>query len=451
MPFVRRLWPLSLSLVVAFALAAGPRANAARADTRAAVEKNVVGFLETQLREYAGTEGPFVDGVWTSPENACWACNNGGPATAAAALYVVTGSTKPEYRSDSIETIEAAIATGQNANGSFTGPPTNHMSPGMTTEFFGVEFGTVYHLLAATLSPAQRTRWQRALAEAASFLITDGDTKWYANGNVNLGYTEFLYLVWQATGEVRFKKAYEESWEFTLHPPQNKFPGCGWVTVTPPNSEDGAGGTGYLAETGEGGTGFDAEYAQFQLDEASRLYLLSHDPRALRLSNMLMNILTPRINKVSWMLDTSGGSRHLQQGRQVGFMASAFAVLGLSGLRPELAQYTLPQIEKEESWYPQPFQADSGGFRRAFGGDVATIALAAAPPPGLPVEVQADGGVALPIDATPLSLKQALTSKPRNVAAKHRRRAPSRRRRGARASRVRSHPRHSKHSKHKAR
>ena len=385
MPHVRRLRPLARSLALALLLTAGVSAGSARADTRSAVESNVVGFLETQLREYAGPEGPFVNGVWVSPENACWACNEGGPATGAATVYALTGRTRPELLSESAQTIDTAIATRQNADGSFTGPPSNTQSPGITTMFFGNEFGMVYHLLASSLSVAQRERWQRSLASAANFLITDGDTNWYANGNINLGYTEFLYLVWQATGERRFEQAYEESWAFTLHPPQNRFPGGGMVTLTAPAREDGADGAGYLAETGEGGTGYDPEYSSLQLDVASRLYLLSHDPRALRLANMLVNLLLPRINKSTWMLDTSGGSRHPEQGRQVGFMASAFAVLGLSGVRSELTQYVLPQVEKEETWFPQPFQADSGVFRRAFGSNVSTIALAAAAPTVLQV------------------------------------------------------------------
>ncbi len=412
---------IALSLVAI----GGVHAATARAEARTSVETNVVGFLGNQLDEYAGREGPFTAGVWSSPENSCWACNNGGPATGAAGLYVLTGSTRRQLRSESEQTIETAIATHQNANGSFTGPPSNTESSGITTMFFGVEFGTTYRLLASFLTSAQRARWQRSLAAAANFLISDGDTSFYANGNINLGYTEFLYLVWQATGENRFEQAYDESWAFTLAPPQSRFPGCGLVTLTTPTRQDGANGAGYLAETGEGGTGFDPEYSALQLDIASRLYLLSHDQRALRIANMLVNVLMPRINVATWMLNTSGGSRHSQQGREVGFMASAFAVLGLAGIRPELDQYILPQIEKEESWYPQPFQADSGVFRRALGADVTTIALAAAEPSLLSSYARPDGSLG--------PLAGARQNAPRSTKARHR----NRRRHGGSASRGR--------------
>jgi hypothetical protein len=431
---IRRCWPLAFTLVLGFLLAPAVRADPARADTQSVVESNVVRFLESQLRAYAGSEGPFVEGVWTSPENACWACNNGGPATGAAALYVLTGRARPEFLSESKQTIEMAIATRQNADGSFTGPPTNTESPGITTMFFGVEFGTVYRLLANSLSTEQRERWQRSLAAAANFLITHGDTKWYANGNINLGYTEFLYLVWQATGEARFEQAYEESWVFTAHPPQSRFPGGGWVTVAAPSREDGADGSGYLAETGEGGTGFDPEYASLQLDMASRLYLLSHDRRALRLANMLVNLLMPRINTTTWLLNTSGGTRHTQEGRQVGFIASAFAVLGFAGLRPELTSYVLPQITTEENWYPLPGQGDSGVFRRAFGADVATIALAAAGPTGLPAQRQPGSGVTLARKVKRTSLK-APKQASHKIAKSHHRRPVRRHARGARSRR----------------
>ncbi len=199
--------------------------------------------------------------------------------------------------------------------------------------FFGLEFGTTYHLLESDLDPATRASWQASLAAAANYLIDSGDTTWYANGNINLGYTEFLYLVWQATGNTTYEQAYSASWNFTMGPPQNRFPGSGLVITQQPTQADGSDGMAYLTESGAGGNGFDADYTQTQLDTACRLYLLSGDPRALRLANMLLNTLMPRVNTSTWMLDTSGGTRHTEQGREDGFMTSAFAVLGLDGGR----------------------------------------------------------------------------------------------------------------------
>jgi hypothetical protein len=340
-------------------------------------EANALGFLNSELQQYATTLGPFQNGVWVSPDNTCWACNNGGPATAAATAYVLGGGTQPQLLSEAEQTIDTAIATRQNADGSFSGPPGDTQSAGIATMFFGLEFGTTYHLIASDLGPANRAVWRASLAAAADYLINSGDTTWYANGNINLGYTEFLYLVWQATGDTFYERAYNASWDFTMNPPQNRFPGSGLVITQQPTKADGSDGMAYLTESGPGGNGFDADYTQTQLDTACRLYLLSGDPRALWLANMLLNTLMPRINTSTWMLDTSGGTRHTQAGREDGLWTSAFAVLGLAGGRSSLVQYILPELRQEEVWYSEPGQADSAVFRRAFGNSIALVALTA--------------------------------------------------------------------------
>ncbi len=371
--------------VLAMSIAAGcgaAKVHAQSTDAQA-VEANVVPFLFAQLAAYAGPEGPYVAGTWKSTNNVCWACDNGGPATAAATLYVLTGRSRPVLLDQARQTIDTAIATRQGPDGAFSGPRGDTQSAGVATMFFGVELGTAYRLLAPSLSAATRARWQRSLASAAGYLVAAHDVTWYANGNINLGYTELLYLAWQATGDTTLEQDYEDSWAFTLDPPQARFPGAGLVTVRNPTLADGANGDGYLAEIGPGGTGFDAEYSSLQLDVACRLYLLSGDPRALRLANLLLNVLMPRVNTSSWMLATDHGTRHTQADRHVGFITAAFAVLGFDGGRSDLAHYALPQLLAEEAWYPQPGQADSGVFRRAIGNSVALVALAAAQP-GVP-------------------------------------------------------------------
>jgi hypothetical protein len=372
-----------LMLVLAIGTAALRSASYATADptppTPASVEASAFGFLNSELQAYATTLGPFQNGVWTdSSDNTCWACNNGGPATAAATAYMLSGGDQPQLLSEAEQTINTAIATRQNADGSFSGPPGDTQSANVSTMFFGLEFGTTYHLLASDLDLATRTNWQASLAAAANYLIDSGDTTWYANGNINLGYTEFLYLVWQATGNTTYEQAYNASWNFTMDPPQDRFPGSGLVITQQPTQADGADGMAYLTEAGVGGNGFDPDYTQTQLDTACRLYLLSGDPRALRLANMLLNTLMPLVSTSTWLLNTSGGTRHPQQGREDGFMTSAFAVLGLDGGRSSLVADILPELEQEEAWYPQPGEADSAVFRRAFGDSIALVALAAA-------------------------------------------------------------------------
>src|SRR6185436_19574088 len=114
------------------------------------------------------------------------------------------------------------------------------------------------------------------VAGAADFLIRNGNLTWYTNGNINIGNTELFYLAWRVSGAERFRQAYNQSWAFTLHPPQDRWPGFGLQLLdTGSSSVDDNGAAGYLAESGGGQPGFDAEYAGVQLDVVSHLYVLS--------------------------------------------------------------------------------------------------------------------------------------------------------------------------------
>jgi len=370
----------STFLVLASPGQAGQRTSAV-ASAATATEANVIPFMKQQLADYANAvDGPFENGVWTDtdPSGDCWACENGGPATGAATLYVLGGASDHALLAEAEETINTAIAEQQTPDGGFTPPAGDSQPEGIATMFFGVEFGTTYRLLAPYLSAATRGAWQRSLAAVGNYLMTSNSTTYYVNGNINLGMTELLWLIWQATGQSQFLQDYNNSWNFILDPPQSKFPGSGWVTVQAPTQADGSDGSGYFTESGPGGNGYDSEYSSLQLDVASRLYLLSGDPRALRAANMLINMEMPRVNTSTWKLDTSNGTRHTEPDRYVGFQTSSFATLGLNAGRSDLIQYILPSLEEEEIWYPQPYQADGGVFRRAFGNSIAAIALATA-------------------------------------------------------------------------
>jgi hypothetical protein len=274
------------------------------------------------------------------------------------------------------QTINTAISTRQQPSGQFTPPAGDTQPSGIATIFFGLEFGTVYHQLAAVLDQATRARWQSSLAAAADYLARTGNLTWYSNGNINLSEITFFWLVWQATGNTKYERDYNSLWKFTLHPPQNEFPGSGLVVVKAPTKADGSDGMGYLTETGAGGTGFDASYTSTQLDNLCRLYLLSRDPRVLYLANLEINMLLPRINS-SFVLNISSGTRHTEANAQAGIMTSSFAVLGLVGGRTDLASKILPYLNVLESWYNVSGQADTPVYRRGLATDVSMIALAA--------------------------------------------------------------------------
>jgi hypothetical protein len=227
------------------------------------------GFLSSEITAYTHPRRSFTDGVWNSPNKICWACNNGGPATAAATAYMLGGRSQPELLREAQETIDIAIGRRQHANGSFSAPAGDTQSPEIATMFFGVEMGNTYLQLQSVLGPARRARWQKSLARAASYLIHNGNVSWYTNGNINLGNIELLYLAWRATGDRTFQKAYESAWSFVLSPPRDKWPGDGLIIRRRPTRADGSDGKGYLAENGAAGIGFDAEYAELQLDVAS--------------------------------------------------------------------------------------------------------------------------------------------------------------------------------------
>jgi hypothetical protein len=249
-------------------------------------------------------------------------------------------------------------------------------SEDIDTAWYGDELGTVYDLLAKELPARTRQTWQQSLADAADFIENSGAASWYANGNINLAYTELFWLTWKATDDQRFLTDYNESWGFTSNPPQNRWPGAGWITVKAAGVSSGADGVGYFTESNGGKPGFDAEYSMIQLDVLARLYLLSRDPRVLKAANMVLNMEMPRINTHTWMLDASQGSRHPQPGRYIGWLTSAFTVLGLEGGRSGLLADIVPDLTAEETWFGEAGQADSPQFRRAFGSDLSVIALA---------------------------------------------------------------------------
>jgi hypothetical protein len=372
---------LVLGVVAFFALCSGALADST------ALLNGAQSLLSTEVQAYGGSQGPFANGYWNTTDTGCWACDQGGPATGAATLALLSSTggrssspTSSPYFGQAVATINTAIATRQGANGAFTDPGATGQSTEMATEFFGVEFGTVYRELSPYLSAATKASWQKSLSAAADYLIQNGNVTWYTNGNVNLGNTEFFYLVWQATGDAKYQQAEQQAWDFMVSPPQSQWPGDGLVIVKQPTQSDGSDGQAYLAETGSGGTGFDPEYTSLQLDIASRFYLLSGDPKVLRLANMLANMVLTRTNQSTWMLDTSGGTRHTDSNRYVNLLSSAFAVLGERGGRSDLDAIASSELQAETAAYEQqPWQDYNPVFRRALGNDISTIALAAAP------------------------------------------------------------------------
>ncbi len=374
------------ALAVAFgsALVGAPPATAAARVGQApdpAVVQGVTRLLRDSLFALSERSGPddpqyFADGVWNSADPSCWYCQVGA-GTAAAVLWRATGGRDPGLAALATATFDRAIADHRNADGSFGDP---RDSPDIATMMFGVELGTSYVELGRTLGPARRRRWAAALAGGAEFLIRNGNLSWYTNGNINVGNVELFYLAWRATGEPRFRRAYDAAWRFALGPSQSRWPGFGLHRLSESVRSVGGvalhGPAGYLAESGGGRPGFDPEYTELQLDVTSRLYVLSHDPRALRLANLLVNAVLPRVN-ADWYLNTSGGTRHTQPNRYVPFLTPALAVLGWLGHRRDLAALLPAQFAEVDQVYRGALTYSSINMYRGLGNEVAVMLQAA--------------------------------------------------------------------------
>jgi hypothetical protein len=336
-------------------------------------------LLHASLLSLSQRSGPndqqyFADGLWHSGDEGCWPCQV-GPGTAAAVLWRAEGGGDRELRRLAVSTFDRAIADHRNPNGSL-GDPAD--SPDITTMMFGVELGSAYLELAPSLDSSRRSRWRQTLVGAADFLIANRNLTWYTNGNVNIGNAELFYLAWRAGGKRRHLDAYNAAWTFALNP-RSRWSGFGLhvaaQTATP--GQWWVGSAGYLAESGGGAPGFDPEYSQLQLDVVSRLYVLSRDPRALRLSNLLVNALLPRVND-AWDLDTSGGTRHPQPDRHVPLITPAFAALGWVGGRADLAARLPSQFARVDREYRAALTYSHRNMYRGLGNQVSVIVQAAA-------------------------------------------------------------------------
>jgi hypothetical protein len=344
-PCVGRLLLLciaGISVLVPVTGTASAQANAASA-AYAASASNISSLTQTVVGSYqersSGSDSRYYRvGLWISDDMACWTCDM-GPAVADAVLARRDASRLPVV----IASFDRALSDHQAADGSFTG---GDPSPGINTAFFVPQSATALIAIGDRLDPATRARWTAAVTGGASYLINAGHVNWYANGNLNLAYAEVLYLAWRVSGQQRFADAYEAEWSFLVSPPAPRWAGYGLILTRAPTRPDGSDGAGYLTEDGGSGPGFDPEYTELQIDTASSLYVLSHDARALRLMNLLVNQELPRVD-ASFTLDATNGSRH---SLRTAFMTSGLAVLVNHG-RADLAPLLPVQTARIDSEY----------------------------------------------------------------------------------------------------
>jgi len=325
-------------------------------------------------RTYRGDE-EYFSGSWRSGDPGCWMCST-GPGAAAAVLATFPGPKAAYYRRLAVETFTNAIKSRELPNGSYANPQEPATGYSIPTLFFGVELGQAYLQLRAQLDRATRALWQSALARAADYLVDTGLVTYYANGNINLQLTELLFEAWQATGSTELHTEYEKSWTFTMFPGSN-WPGDGLIVTSGSVADNGATGTGFLAESGGALPGYDPDYTQLQADEAARLYEYSHDRRALLLMNLLTNQLLLRRSD-GWLLQTAGGTRHTQSGsRLIPFTDSAIPVLAWLGARHDLVRDLPGQLKELRLDMCGGLTYSYANLYRELGNEVAVILRAA--------------------------------------------------------------------------
>lgn len=310
----------------------------------------------------------YSNGTWTNPDSSCWSCLDSA-ATAAAVLYRQGGETDPTLLNTAVQTYNNAITFEEQPTGFFRGNPST--SGPLTTEFLLVELGTTYFELHDRLSQTTKASWSSAVQRAADYLISSGQTSWYANGNIQLRLAEDMWLAWKITGFGRFDVAYEHEWTFAMSPPQTRWPGFGLHITKSPARADGSDGSAYLAESNGGTPGFDPMYTMTQLDTATSMWILSRDPRDLRLMNMLLNQLLPRVSSM-WTLDATGGTR---KDTVLPFYDVAPEVLFADGDRPDLALGATLQLWRLEVEFTNTGDYDNPNYYKGLSGWVSMLLL----------------------------------------------------------------------------
>lgn len=324
-------------------------ASAAPMSAAAVAKVGTLGSLtQTVLASYSAKDNAsdpryFSNGLWVNGDTSCWTCNV-SPGVAAGALGAADDD--DDLVAQSVATFNRAIDDNQHADGSFYGTDGRTMA-GIDTAFFLRDLGVTYLELSSKLSASTKQKWSDALSDGADYLIAAGHTKFYVNGNINLLMTEDLYLAWRASGAQRFADAYQASWTFTMSPPQPRWNGYGLVITKAPTQDDGSDGKAYLTESSGSGPGFDPAYTQVQADDAASLWVVSHDPRALRLAQMLVNTILPRVDATG-TYDASGGSR---KDLKEPFITPALAIVVRDGGRSDLEDELNMQVGRITAEY----------------------------------------------------------------------------------------------------
>jgi hypothetical protein len=324
--------------------------------------------IKAQISSQAIAHPSSAGSLWLGTASSCVRCAAG---LALAAGAVAAADDDKNLVQDSENAFDALIRDHfSDQDGTVRPPESGESGPDIQTSLFAGELGQATLVMKPMLDTVHLRRYTQVVKEAADFLVRNGNLAWYTNGNIALANAAVMAAASRLTGDPKYAADYRKAWDFALNPPSTRWPKLGLVVTKPPRLADGSDGAGYLTEQGTGGVGYDPEYTVIQLDTAIRIYEINGDSQALRLANLLVNQIMPRVRTSDWTLDTSGGSRHPQHGRRVALRTGSFLILAEHG-RTDLAGLVLRQITATAASLHDEQKAPAPGTQYAYGLDLA--------------------------------------------------------------------------------
>ena len=340
-----------------------------------AIGAEVAASLQSDVTTLVDQQSPGDEnGLWVGGDPVYWRSSS-GPGLAAAAVAASTGD--PTMRADAEQTFDTLIAEHEQPNGSFTAAPgtSDPQSPDIDTMFFVSNLGMALWALRPQMTSGEVATWTAAITAGANYLVNNGNLTWYTNGNIVVGNALVMALAYWATANPIYETYFQQELAFAIAPPQNRWPGFGLIYTKVPSLPDGSDGAAYLAESGGGAPGFDADYTQLQLDQLTRLYLVTRSPQVLRLVNLLVNQEWSLVDTSTLELNTSGGTRHPQPNRWIPLTTPALALSASAGEQSYLTPFLQQQAGLIESVYSGLTNHWNAGGQYDFGLQAATLVL----------------------------------------------------------------------------
>jgi hypothetical protein len=337
-----------------------------------AIRGEISTSLDSDVTALVNQQAPGnPNGLWIGGDPAYW-FSSSGPGLAAAAVAAATGD--PTMRADAEQTFDTLIAEHEQPNGSFIAV-SNPQSPDISTMFFVTNLGMALWALRPQMSPGEVATWTAAITAGANYLVKNGNLTWYTNGNIVIGNALVMALAYWATANPVYETYYQQALSFAISPPQYRWPGFGLIYTKMPSLPDGSDGAAYFAEAGGGTPGFDADYTQLQLDQLTRLYLVTSSPQVLRLVNLVVNQEWPLVDTATFLLNESGGTRHPQPDRYIPFTSAGLALSASAGGQSYLTPYLQRQAALVESTFYGYTTYWNPGGQNDFGLQAATFVL----------------------------------------------------------------------------